>query len=131
MCKNSFIKWEPISELPDEIFIEGLHNDYEGFRILLKGSDDQARMLRITYDPVLAYRGVDEGDLISYKRFDEDSNLGRWGFFIVKSSDYLEWFLHLSQGIHENESIVHYAIYTPNDCLDILSAYPPEVEWLN
>ena len=75
--------------------------------------------------------GIDEGDLISYERFDEDDNLGRWGFFIVDSSDYFEWFNHSSQGIHESEKVVHYAIYTPNDCLDILSAYPPKVEWLN
>jgi len=131
MRKNSFKKWEPISELPGEMYLEGLHNDYEGFRLLLKGTGDQAKMLRIMFDPVLAYRGIDEGDLISYERFDEDSNLGRWGFFIVASSNYLERFHHTSQGIHEGEDIVHYAVYTPNDCLDILSASPPEVEWLN
>lgn len=113
------------------MYLEGLHNDYEGFRLLLKGTGDQAKMLRITFDPVLAYRGIDEGDLISYERLDEDDQLGRWGFFIVGSSSYIEWFHRTSQGVHEEESIMHYAIYTPNDCLDILSSYPPEVEWLN
>jgi hypothetical protein len=131
MKKNSFKKWEPLSGLPEEMYLEGLHNDYEGFRLLLKSRGDQAKMLRITFDPVLAYRGIDEGDLISYQRFNEDDDLGRWAFFIVNSSDYLEWFNQSSQGIHEGEGVVHYAIYTPDDCLDILSAYPPDVEWLN
>jgi hypothetical protein len=131
MRKNSFEKWEPISELPNEMYLEGLHNDYEGFRLLLKGIGDQAKMLRVTFSPVLAYRGIDEGDLISYDRFDEDDTLGRWGFFIVASSNYLEWFRQTSQGVRENEDIVHYAIYTPNDCLDILCAYSPKAEWLN
>ena len=56
MQKNSFKKWEPLPGLPEEMYLEGLHNDYEGFRLLLKGDGDQAKMLRITFDPVLAYR---------------------------------------------------------------------------
>jgi hypothetical protein len=77
MQKNIFHKWELISELPEDMYLEGLHNDYEGFRLLLKGAGDKARMLRITFDPVLAYRGIDEGDLISYERIDKDSNWPR------------------------------------------------------
>lgn len=111
--------------------MEGLHYDCEGFRLLLKSVGDQARMLRITFDPVLVYRGIDEGDLIFYECFDDYEKDGMWSFFIVRHSDYLDWFHHASQGMYEDRDVVHYAIYTSNECLDILSAYPPKVEWLN
>ncbi|ERN39810.1 hypothetical protein KR51_00037220 [Rubidibacter lacunae KORDI 51-2] len=52
-------------------------------------------------------------------------------FFIIEDSDYLAWFELTSQGIYENKVVNHYAIYTLNDCLDILSAYPPQVQWIH
>jgi len=131
MNGNGFRKWKPVSDVPEEMYLEGLYNDYEGFRLLLRGHGDQARMLRIAFDAVLAYRGIDEGDLISYPRNDEDEGLGRWGFFIVSSSSFLQWFCQTSQNIHPPKDTVHYAIYTSEDCIDILSACPPSSEWLN
>lgn len=128
---NIFKKWEPIPGLQDEMYMEGLYDDYEGFRILLKGSDDHARMLRITFDPPLVYRVIDEGDLLSYDRVNDYEPSGQWAFFIVENSSYLEWFQHISQGIHDENAIVHYAIFTPNECIEVLSEYGPEVEWLN
>lgn len=131
MAKNVYRKWEPVPDLPIEMYVEALHDDYEGFRVLLKGRDERAGMLRIAFYYALTYRNVDEGDLISYDRQDEGGDLGRWGFFVVSTSDYLEWFLDVSHGLHDRDDITHYAIYTPNDCIDVLSKDPPKVEWLS
>jgi len=131
MSKNIFKKWEPISGLPTKIYLEGLHHDYEGFRLLLKASGGQAKMLRITFDPALVYRNIDEGDYLNYGADYSQLEPMEWSFFIVEKSNFLDWFQQVSQEIHDLQNIVHYAIHTPNDCVDILSAYPPKVEWLN
>lgn len=123
----SFEKWDPITNLPKKLYLEAVHDDYEGFRLLLKNDEDQ-RMLRIAFDPVLSYRNTDEGDLI---KTINKQDLGDWSLYTVNESDYLAWFIEESHGIHDSDDIVHYAIYTPNDCLDVLSACPPKVEWLN
>lgn len=124
----SFEKWIPIDNLPETLYLEAIYDDYEGFRLLLKGDAKQDKVLRITFDPALSYRNTDEGDLL--KTIDEQ-DFGGWSLYVASNSDYLRWFHKESHGIHEGVDIVHYAIYTPNDCLDILSAYLPKVEWLN
>ena len=127
MGKTEFRKWIPIEGLSGNLYLEGLHDDYEGFRLLLKEESNQQRILRITFDPALSYRNTDEGGLL---RTIGNKDLGTWSLFIVENSDYLMWFNEESYGIHQLENIIHYAIYTPNDCLDILSIYPPKVKWL-
>jgi hypothetical protein len=124
----SFEKWIPIDNLVEPLYLEAVHDDHEGFRLLLKGSSDQDKVLRITFDPALSYRNTDEGDLL---KTINGQDFGGWSLYIVSNSGYLKWFSEESHGIHEDEDIIHYAIYTPNDCLDVLSAYPPKVEWLN
>jgi len=129
MDKQIFRKWEPLSDLPDEMYLEGLHDDYEGFRLLLKGASGNRKMLRISFDSSLAYRNINEGDFL--KTVEDSEGLTKWCLFTVENSAYEKWFHEQSYNIHASEDIVHYAIYTPNDCVDILSAYPPQVEWLN
>lgn len=124
----NFEKWIPIDNLAGTLYLEAIHDDYEGFRLLLKGGAEQDKVLRITFDPALSYRNTDEGDLL---KTINTQNFGGWSLYVVSNSDYLRWFSEESHGVHEGEDIIHYAIYTPNDCLDILSSYPPKVEWLN
>ncbi len=124
----SFKKWMPIDNLVETLYLEAVHDDYEGFRLLLKGDGEENKVLRNTFDPALSYRNTDEGELL--KTINEQ-NFGGWSLYVANDSDYLKWFSEESHGTHEGEDIIHYAIYTPNDCLDVLSAYPPKVEWLN
>ncbi|WP_157600066.1 hypothetical protein [Saccharospirillum impatiens] len=128
---NIFKKWEPILGLQNAMYVEGLYDDYEGFRILLKGSGECAKMLRIKFDPPLAYRAIDEGDLLAYERVNSYSNSGQWTLFVVENSSYLSWFQHTSQGIHNERAIVHYAIFTSSSCIEVLAEYEPSVDWLN
>ncbi len=121
--------WEPIKGIPSELFVEALHDDYEFFRILLKGKSPQSKMLRIYFDSIFAYRNLDESyRLRTWNKFkgDRPSSL-----FIVENSKWLKWFHEESQGLYHENPIKHYAIHTVQDCIDILSEYEPLVEWLN
>jgi hypothetical protein len=72
---------------------------------------------------------MDEGDLLDL--LSSNGAFGKSTFLTVSNSEYLAWFHRISVNIRKNENVIHYAIYTPNDCVDVLSAYPPSVEWLN
>ena len=127
--KNRYKKWYPLENIPVHLYCEGLHDDYEGFRILLRGDDPTSPVLRISFSPSLAYRNIDEGDLL--RTIYGIPDLGASSLFMVENSTWLEWFQEESHGIHDGEDIMHYAIYTANDCIDVLSAFDPTVEWID
>jgi hypothetical protein len=55
---ETYNKWVPAEEIENEIWVEALYDDYEGLRILLKGSS--SRILRISFDQYCVYRNADE-----------------------------------------------------------------------
>jgi hypothetical protein len=122
-------KWEPISGIPSELYVEALHDDYEFFRVLLKGKSPQAKMLRIYFDSVYAYRNIDE--IYRLRTWNNFKGERPSSLFIVENSKWLEWFHEESQELYLEHSIKHYAIHTVQDCIDILSEHEPLVEWLN
>jgi hypothetical protein len=129
MSKDQYIKWEPIENIPTRLYCEALHDDYEGFRIILRGEAKDSRTLRITFDLPLAYRNMDEGSLL--KSLKNIKTPGDSSLYFVNDSSWIEWFHQESCGIYKGKNIIHYAIITPNDCIDVLSEYAPNVEWLN
>mmetsp|Transcript_7221 Transcript_7221/g.9363 ORF Transcript_7221/g.9363 Transcript_7221/m.9363 type:complete len:125 (+) Transcript_7221:142-516(+) len=120
-------RWVPLNNLPQALYLEALYDDYEGFRLVLKGEDSSSRPLRITFEDVLSYRNTDEGALLETL---SNFNFGGWSLFTSQTSNYIDWFVSESGGIYDENDIVHYFVYTPNDCVDILSIAPPRVELL-
>ena len=114
--------------LPKNVTLEALYDDWEGFRILVRDYDKEAGIgiLRISFGgrPV-ANRCMDEGVYPASWSKKIPSFLST-----VENSEYLEWFHKESGGIREGQPLVHYAIYTVNECIDVLDIEPPKVEWL-
>ncbi len=116
--------WTPVVDLSNDFTVEGLYDDYEGLRILLKCHDND-RMCRALFDGHLCYRNIDEGDfLVESEGFSA-------GLFRAKKSSFLDWFKKQGDGKWENTDIIHYSFYTENDCIEVLSTVPPSVSWLN
>lgn len=129
MKGDQYKKWLPLDSIPSRLYCEGIHDDYEGFRIIVRGEGDDSSLLRISFDVALAYRNVDEGDLVQTIQLRPE--LGSFSLFVVENSSWVEWFESESCGLHSRKNIVHYAIYTSNDCIDVLSEFEPFVDWLN
>jgi len=127
MRSEKYKKWLPLENIPDRLYIDGLYDDREGFRLLLSDYET-GRMLRITFDPVLSYRNTDEGDLLV--TLESREGFIRWPLFIIENSKFIQWFNEESLNIHKDKNPMHYSIYTPNDIIDVISAFPPIVEWL-
>jgi hypothetical protein len=129
--KNKLKVWKPIEDLPPQMFVEALHDDYEGFRILLKGESFDAKTLRIGFEDRLSYRNIDADYLSKYWASFLPVHVTEV-FYIVENSALVDEFLCTSEGLYpSNWTITHYAIYTQQDCIDVLSYHPPSVEWLN
>ena len=132
MVMDQYKKWEPIENLPDVLYCEEVHDDIEGFRVLLRGEEVSSPTLRILFHKVLLFRNIDELHLMAtWRRLGEVEAMEESSLFIVENSSLFELFQKESDGIFEGKEIVHYAIYTPNDCLEIISEGKPKVEWMN
>lgn len=117
-------KWIPMDGLTNKLTFEGLHYDVEGFRVLLKNQNTEGRFISLSFGP-LCFRLLDEGDYLKtvYSGDTEGS------LFIVENSSFARWFSEESKGIFSESEITHYAIYTQDECIDILVKYPPVVKF--
>jgi hypothetical protein len=50
---------------------------------------------------------------------------------IVIHSKWIEWLVQESAGVLRGDSLMHFAIHSPEDCIDVVTEFSPEVRWLN
>ncbi len=130
--QETYRPWQPMEDLPKTRYCEAVHDDWEFFRILLRPEDPTRPMLRLLFDAVIGYRNVNESYRLRLLD-DRKAMQNRGTLFVVDHSNWLRWLSEESHGVveHMHGNPVHYAILTPEDCIDVASAYPPEVEWLS
>ena len=51
--EERFERWEPIDGLSSKMYIDGMYDDREGFRLILKSTEPKMRSLRIFSCPPL------------------------------------------------------------------------------
>ena len=120
--------WAPLEGIPNDLLVDALIHDVEGMRILLRSEDPTQPTLRVLFDSIVSYRNVNESfRLRTWNRFPD--GLGG-NLFTVENSSWIEWLRGESGGVLDHVSLVHYAILTGEDCIDIAAEFPPSVEWL-
>ncbi len=124
---EQFEKWEPIGGLHAAMALEAMHDDKEGFRLILKAPEPNARPLRIKFEEPVCYRGASENYLI--KQVYDSHAIYPWPIFIVKNSRYAAWFYGQLSGALP-DSGQHYHIAAMGDMIDVISPRPPIVTWL-
>jgi hypothetical protein len=86
-------------------------------------------VIRIRFERTYAFRSADEGDRYrTLMRMEKQRTLGET-FQVVRNSSFLRWFGEETCHDYLLDRLVHYAIYTSDDCIDVLSDTPPTVEW--
>ncbi len=127
---SKIVKWETsIENFPNAITIDGLYDDYEGFRILVRGGKP-SNVYRISFgDYYLGYRNFDESErLKSLSQF--PVNCREWSLFKADDSDFIDWVHSESNHIQLKEDITHFYIVTQNDIVEILCLKEPIIEEL-
>lgn len=129
MAIETYREWHPVGDLPTDLLVYGLYDDFEGFRILLSRPGVWGNpFLRITFYGRDAYRNTDEGARLRLQELGQDFSLS--SLYIVENSSWLEWFYKENYGILKGLGIKHYAIITQNDIIEVLNRSEPDVEWI-
>jgi hypothetical protein len=127
--RQRYVPWTPTENIPKRLYCEALHDDVEGLRILLRGDDSRGSTLRLRFDSVVGYRNVNES--FRLKTWGELDMARTPPLLIVENSQWLEWLHAEAGGVFDANKAVHYAIFTSEDCIEIVTEFPPTVEWLN
>jgi len=122
-------EWRPAEGVPGTLFVDGIHDDVEGLRFLLRGEDPASPALRLRYEAVVAYRNINES--FRSRTWKTRATVGLSSLMTVRNSLYVAWLIEESTGLLVAEQLTHYAIYTDEDCIDVVTEFPPEVDWPN
>src|SRR6266478_5318178 len=127
---EKYKKWEPVAGIENEMWVDALHDDYEGLRILLKGSSESSGILSISFRQYYGYRNFDES--FRDKLWQQNNFEPRdWSLFKTTSSHFIDWLFEESGGVYSKEEMVHYVIKTGADVIEVVAKLtPPKVEWL-
>lgn len=123
-------KWHPVDNIDKELFVDALHDDHEGMRIILSGKSSGSGILRITFDHYHLYRNVEESNRLKlWAEADfEDRN---WSLFQVVNSKLIDWASEETGDVFDRTKAEHYLIKTETDIIDVVTHHvPPKVEWL-
>jgi hypothetical protein len=125
-----FAKWVPIDGVENEMWVEALHDDYEGLRILLRGTSPSTGVLRICFRSYYLYRNADESyrDKLWLEAAFEQRD---WPLCITFESRLIDWLYEECGGVYSKAEMIHYLIKTGADVIEVVTnKTPPTVEWL-
>jgi hypothetical protein len=126
--KQRYALWKPVEKIPARLYCEAIHDDAEGLRILLRESDPHGPVLSLRFESVIGYRNVNESYRL--RTWLELGNEEVPPLLIVRDSQWIEWLRNEGGETIDWSAVVHYAIFTPEDCIDIATEFPPTVRWL-
>ena len=130
MHQGRYVRWEPFPGTRGRWYLEGLHLDREGFRLLLRDEDVTRPMLLLAFETPLLFQVADEGFRLSGP--DDDSELAfPHPFYTVERSSLVKDFHRSSAGVYRDWTIRHFAIYAADECVDVLSIKEPRVQFVD
>lgn len=129
MSNEVYRAWQPAIDTPAELFFEELREDVDALYIFLKSNDD--RRFCLQFEAPVAYRSTDESFRVrTWRTINEgvERNEGdRQTLLIVENSLWVAWLREESGGVLDDARLVHYAIFTDNDCIEVVTEFPPAV----
>lgn len=123
---NAFTEWHPQGVPGSRSFDVGpVKYGTDGvFRIELleQGKSGEGRA-ELAFEAPLAIRIVGEGSLMSYWK----SGFAVHGhsLFVASKSEFLSWLESSSSGVHGADRVKHYAVFSDDACVEVLSADSP------
>ncbi len=115
-------EWLPHPGFKDRFSPLAFRYEHHTLFLVLHDEHDTSKCLLIFPSP-LAFRYTDETHVHSYSQeFPFMSN-------IAKDSAYLDWFREVSGCEALDENVVHYALFSWDDCYEIITMTPPQLIW--
>jgi len=122
--KNNIQVWNPISGIPNKLFVKELKHK-EGLKIVLANDKNENEIITLFFKWQYGYRNLDES--YHLRTWDETPFLIQdWSLFTSREGDFIESFNHLSYDIYKDK-VVNYIIVTSNDIVEVLAHEGAEV----
>ncbi|MGJ1436354.1 hypothetical protein [Sphingobacterium siyangense] len=121
---NDFIKWDPVSPPPNDLYFVNLIDNGGSIEIHLAEMKDD-RILILKFNGVMSYQVTDEGAR-SRSLYEHSSYRG---LVVSDNSNYLDWFRRESQEMFSDWDLKHYSVGNVNNIIDIISGDEIEVVW--
>jgi hypothetical protein len=123
---EKYERWKSFEGISRPLYCESVTDDFDGFRVTLAVRELCERRLTIRVAGLIAYRNVNE----SYRlRTLARTILEDGPLYTVQSSRFVKWLVEESEGVLSASRVVHYAIFTAEDCIDIVADSEPSVSW--
>jgi hypothetical protein len=132
---EEWARWEPVPNLVNRYYIDSVHNDSNGFTIVLSEDRIVTNKVYIRFkDWVNAYRQTDEtfrANLIHELHEKYGAKFySQWSFFKVRNSSYISWLSAESSTISDNFELTHFVVFDPNNVIDVVAGYEPTIEFM-
>jgi hypothetical protein len=124
MLMNDFIKWDPVSPPPNDLYFVNLIDNGGSIEIHLAEMKDD-RILILKFNGVMSYQVTDEGAR-SRSLYEHSSYRG---LVVSDNSNYLDWFRRESQEMFSDWDLKHDSVGNVNNIIDIISGDEIEVVW--
>src|SRR5215471_15266594 len=124
-------KWVPSDRVDRELFVDAVHDDLEGMRIILSGKSPKSGVFCITFNHYYLYRNVNESNRIKLWTEGNFENKN-WSLFRVENSNLIDWIAEETGEFFDKKKAQHYFIKTEMDIIDIVTHHSlPEFKWLS
>ena len=117
--------WDVVPGRTVKVSIEGLIDDWEGFRVLLRDHETD-RLMRVAFGSHVAYQCRDESDLEG--EAERSEGLGRGCFYRVRNSEFEQRLR--ADSARRYGTLHHFAIVTDTQCVDVMAKDEPIVDQL-
>lgn len=124
---TNFSEWHPTG-LPDSdsfdigLVVYGLDGT---LRIDLLRQLDKRLAATVVFQAPLATRTASEGSLLEYWR--TGFAVHKANLFVSRESELLAWLERSSDGVHSRDRVTHYAIFSDDLCVEVLSSDAPHI----
>ena len=130
--KEQWIKWEPLSKLDNDFYIDHVIDSYQdGFKIVVGNHNNKEKKIHINFKfGIGSYRNTDE--LYAWL-MQKDFLHGGSSFYKVINSKYIKWLSEISNGISTSmqPDMQHFVVFSEDTTLEILASYEPEIEFID
>ena len=109
-----------------EWFCESISDDQRGLAIRLTDPASK-RHADLIFSHHIAYRNVREE--VRMRTLLARAPLGTSGLYTVADSEWLAWLRTESGGPLDDRPLIHYALFTDEDCIDVAAEIPPSLQF--
>lgn len=123
--KVDFKEWRPIGLPGDHSLDVGeVHYGIDG-RLTIDVRDTLSENItgKMVFLAPLAIRIAGEGSLMDYWR--AGVVVQKHSLFVATSSAFLDWLERSSSGVHGGGKVAHYAVFSDDACIEVLSSDEP------